>query len=147
MCHNLFVAGRVDGFGGCVMPNNQKGSCLPLKDCVGLNALTEKKKLSIADRLFLRRSRCGYIGSSPLVCCQEKREIATRFDGSPLQFDDLPSDCGSKQLNHNVPLALIVGGTATQIHDSPWLVLLQYENRMFTLRIQFQFIQQFQSRF
>ncbi|XP_055323303.1 serine protease easter-like [Sitodiplosis mosellana] len=119
--------GHTDGFGECWMPNNRKGLCLPLKDCSALNVLANKKRLRIADRLFLKRSLCGHIGLTPLVCCPKAENITTRFDGSPLKIDDLPTDCGRLHLNHNLRLEYIIGGKEARIYDSPWLTLLRYE--------------------
>lgn len=123
-----------DGFGECWMPNYRKGLCLPLKDCSPLNALANKKRLRMADRLFLKRSLCGHIGLTPLVCCPTVENITTRFDGSPLTLDDLPTDCGKIHLNHNLRLEYIVGGNEARIYDSPWLTLLEYEKSVFFIR-------------
>lgn len=112
------------------MPNNQNGQCLPLKKCSILTELVNKKRLSIADRLFLARSRCGYIGRSPLVCCPPSKNITTRLSGSPIQIKDLPIDCGRIQSFHNQPMDYIVGGKESRIFDSPWLALLQYDKCM-----------------
>lgn len=125
---NILKTGTV-GFGECWMLNNQRGSCLPLKECPILNAMASKRRLRIADRLFLKRSRCGYVGGMPLVCCQQPKNIESRSNGSPLEIDDLPSDCGKVHLNHNLQMDYIVGGKEAKIYDSPWLALLQYEKR------------------
>lgn len=116
------------------MPSNQKGRCVPLKDCRILMELANKKRLSVADRQFLIRSRCGHIGRSPLVCCakkqkQEKKHVAARITGSPIHLDDLPSDCGRIEVNfnRNSYVQYIVGGEESRIIDSPWLALLQYQ--------------------
>lgn len=122
---------HTNGFGECWMPNNQKGLCLPLKDCPNLNALANKRHLRIADRLYLKRSRCGYVGLMPLVCCVQPDNIKTRFNGSPLGIDDLPSDCGRIQSTQNLLMDYIVGGKEARIYDSPWLTLLQYKKRTF----------------
>lgn len=101
--------------------------------------LANKKHLSLADRHFLRRSRCGYIGRSPLVCCvkqqQKTEEIAAWLSGSPIHLDDLSTDCGQADdiFNQNsyVVEYFIVGGGESRIGDSPWLALLQYQKSMF----------------
>lgn len=111
------------------MPSNQKGLCLPLKECPVLNGLASKSHLRLADRLFLKRSRCGYIGRSPLVCCPKPDNLSTRSSGSQFQIDDLPSDCGRVQFNHSLQSDYIVGGTEAKIYDSPWLALLRYQKR------------------
>lgn len=116
----------MEGFGDCLMPNNQIGLCIPLKDCSILNALAKKKRLRTADRRYLQKSQCGYLNLTPLVCCP-------RADGSPLRIDDLPTDCG--RLHHDYIEYLIVGGVEAKIYDSPWLALLQYEKCM-SIRIQ-----------
>lgn len=118
--------GYVDGFGRCWMPNNLNGLCVPLRECPGLNALANKKHISLADRLFLRRSRCGYIGRSPLVCCPQPDKIVPRLNGGPFQVDDLPNDCGKIHMNRHLYSDYIVGGTESRIFDSPWLALLEY---------------------
>lgn len=136
------------GFGDCIMPSNQKGVCLPLKDCPNLNRLANKKHLSLADRHFLRRSRCGHIGRSPLVCCSPQKQhqphqIAARLNGSPIHLEfDLPKDCGQTEdvfgQDSYVVEYLIVGGKESRIGDSPWLALLQYQKRM--IKISFKLI-------
>lgn len=134
-----------DGFGDCIMPSNKKGICLPLKDCPNLNELANKKHLTSADRHFLRRSRCGHIGRSPLVCCapqqkqkpqqQKSQEMAARLSGSPIHLNDLPNDCGQTEDVFNqdsyVVEFFIVGGEESRIGDSPWVALLQYQKSMF----------------
>lgn len=108
------------------MPNNEDGQCLPLKRCPMLNQLINKKRMTIVDRQILMRSKCGYIGRSPLVCCQLQNEnITTRLNGSPLQIEDLPVDCGRIQSHHDLTTDFIVGGEESRIFDSPWLALLQ----------------------
>lgn len=114
------------------MPGNQKGICVPLIDCDFLNALISKKMMTKADRVFLRRSRCGHINTSPFVCCPKSETVQSRFDGAPLEIDDLPSDCGQLHQNHEFR---IVGGTEARIFDSPWLALLQYKKRKYPVII------------
>lgn len=123
---------RTDGFGDCLMPNNQHGLCVPLRKCSMLAHLANKKRLSIADRLFLLRSQCGYIGYMPLVCCPQSKEdhLVTRLSGSPFLIEDLPMDCGRVQANHSLPMDFIVGGKESRIFDSPWLALLKYTKCM-----------------
>lgn len=117
------------------MPNNQRGICVLLKDCPMLNALANKHRLRLTDRLFLKRSRCGYINRSPLVCCSKSETITPRLNGSPLKLDDLPTDCGRIQFNQSLQLDYIVGGTKAKIYDSPWMALLQYEKCMLNLNV------------
>lgn len=109
------------------MPNNRKGLCVPLKDCPDLKILASKKRLRTADRLYLNQSRCGLIGRSPLVCCPKVDNIRSRSNGAPFEITDLPNDCGRQQLNQNVHINYIVGGTEAKIYDSPWLALLEYK--------------------
>lgn len=105
------------------MPNNRHGSCLPLNQCPPLLKIAKKRKVTIAERGFLKRSRCGYIGISPLVCC-------IRIDSSAsFRIDDLPMNCGRTELKQNILEERIVGGYTTHIYDSPWLALLRYEKR------------------
>lgn len=136
------------------MPSNQAGVCLPLKHCPNLNKLANRKHLSSADRQFLKRSFCGRVGRTPLVCCsqpkeqqppkkqqqlqpqtQQSQQFAARLSGSPIQKDDLPKDCGQTEDIFNQDAYsieyLIVGGKESRIGDSPWLALLQYEKRKF----------------
>lgn len=116
------------------MPSNRKGLCLPLKDCPNLMELAKKKHLSTANRQFLKRSSCGHIGRTPLVCCaqQQKPQVAARLSGSPLHLDDLINlDCGQTEEVFNrdyfYVVEYIVGGKESRIGDSPWLALLQYK--------------------
>lgn len=120
------------------MPSNKKGICLPLRDCRSLNELASKKYVSIADRQFLKRSSCGHIGRTPLVCCakqqqQQRQQVTARLSGSPLHLDDLPNDCGQTEeifnRNNFYVVEYIVGGKESRIGDSPWLALLQYRKR------------------
>lgn len=98
--------------------------------------LANKKRLSLADRHFLRRSRCGHIGRSPLVCCAQQQKpkpqqiVATRLNGSPIHLGDLPNDCGQTEDLFNQDsyvVERIVGGKESRIGDSPWAALLQYQ--------------------
>lgn len=121
------------------MPSSRTGQCVQLNQCQPLWQIASKKRITIAERLFLRRSRCGFIGVSPLVCCgggvvgvnkpADEPEKVVRVDGSPFLIDDLPSNCGQVQKIPDSKLALIVGGGLTQINDSPWLTLLRYAKR------------------
>lgn len=126
------------------MPSNQAGICLPLKRCPNLNKLANRKHSSLADRNFLRRSLCGHIGRTPLVCCsqqkqqqqtQQPEQIAARSSGSPIHLNDFPKDCGrTEEVFHQDAYAieyLVVGGEESRIGDLPWLALLQYEKCMF----------------
>lgn len=96
--------------------------------------LANKKYVSMADRQFLKRSSCGHIGRTPLVCCaqqQQQQQVAARLSGSPLRLDDLPNDCGQTEeifsRDYFYVVEYIVGGKESRIGDSPWLALLQYK--------------------
>lgn len=119
------------------MPNNRVGTCVPLRECPSLHALASKRRVTLADRIYLRRSRCGHIGRSPLVCCSQSNVKGKgRADGSPILANDLPQpgECGTVQVDSSARINyLVVGGKPTKIYDSPWLALLQYEKRTLIL--------------
>lgn len=115
--------------------------------------------MSSVEELHVKRSLCGYIPRSPLVCCpksapelanhttsttkaeKSKPESPIRFDLEPTSSSRLitvselpqPGECGTID---EVISGLIVGGKQADVYDSPWMALLQYKKRK---KIIFQF--------
>lgn len=118
------------------MANNQIGICLPLRQCSTLFPLASKRFITYADRIYLRRRRCGYFGKSQLVCCSQVTATTKRTEranGSPISPDDLPQPgkCGTIEFQKGSELnSLIIGGNQAKIYDSPWVALLHYAKRM-----------------
>lgn len=76
-----------------------------------------------SDREYLKRSHCGSIGRTPLICCLTRSIVSDR---PPIRPNILPAMCGQSQVKQKVPVHLIVGGKNSRIVDSPWLVRLEY---------------------
>lgn len=73
----------------CQTPEGTSGSCISIKSCEPLVQLLRTRSNDPDTRNFLRRSVCGYTGSTPLVCCPETRSpVATteeaRANTSPI---------------------------------------------------------------
>ncbi len=54
------------------------GKCIYARNCVPIVQILEKRPLSVADRIYLARSQCGYRNNQPLVCCQQDYTPATK---------------------------------------------------------------------
>lgn len=53
----------------CTTPKKLTGNCINLKDCKLLRNLLETQRTNETIANFLRKSRCGYEGKFPKVCC------------------------------------------------------------------------------
>ncbi|CAD6997589.1 unnamed protein product [Ceratitis capitata] len=95
----------------CETPDGREGKCISIRECGSLLPLI-KDNLSTNEQNFITRSVCGQNGYR--VCCP---------DPAPSNRGDLPSPskCGKIRLTER-----IFGGTATDIDEFPWTVLLIY---------------------
>ncbi|XP_059044971.1 phenoloxidase-activating enzyme-like [Achroia grisella] len=55
----------------CYTPSGGKGQCVSLLDCPALVVVINKENRTEEDVQFLRKSKCGYEGQIPKVCCPE----------------------------------------------------------------------------
>lgn len=134
MKYNFNFSDYNQAFGECRMPNNAIGNCVPLMRCEALYSLLMKIPLTFSDQMYLKRSQCGFIAKSPLVCCPpliEPKFISDHLEGNALTIDDLPKpgQCGTLGIRSSVTVGLIVGGEQAKIFESPWMALLEYVKR------------------
>ena len=54
-------------YGSCFTPNGEKGLCINLKQCNELYNLLQKTPLFEDEKLFLRKSQCGWNNGDVLV--------------------------------------------------------------------------------
>lgn len=59
----------------CITPKKLNGTCINLKDCMLLKNLLVTQRQNITVATFLKKSRCGYEGKFPKVCCPSNTTI------------------------------------------------------------------------
>lgn len=107
----------------CTTPDQIRGSCIPLNSCTRLYNIIAATPLSNSNRVFLQQSQCGYAGGQVLVCCAPVATPAGGGNGANLLPQ--PGVCGTGTEDR------ILGGTATNIDEFPWMVLLEFTKRLF----------------
>ena len=125
LVHHFFMI-----FVACKTPNHKIGYCVSLYDCKSILALLQGRVISQLERQFILDSKCeGGSGRAPYVCCsnQELRPTtpATSVPSRNVTFllpDPAKYDCGT------VFAIRIYGGDDSDIGESPWLALLEYQN-------------------
>ncbi|KAF4532182.1 hypothetical protein B566_EDAN002244 [Ephemera danica] len=128
---HLSLAQRPPGT-ACQTPDNQAGTCVVLSDCGPMwSALLQRRRVinNYPAVEYLRRSQCGFVGNSPVICCP-KEDIAKGVSagGSEAIKDHpgvslLPKSCGHALTDY------IVGGSVAQLGEHPWLAGLEYQTR------------------
>lgn len=53
----------------CRTPLSQPGECISLLDCEQLYNILKRRPISSSNADLLRRSQCGFVGTTPKVCC------------------------------------------------------------------------------
>lgn len=102
-----------------------------------------------SDLVYLKRSTCGYVEQTPIVCCPYNNDGSafnssgfggrdqpdqatttttadssqTRTSGSSVGVDLLPAKCGQDLSSR------IVGGNFTELDEFPWTVILEFKHR------------------
>lgn len=128
-------------YGECLTPRSERSVCVSLMECGDLYNILTKVPLNENDKIYLRRSQCGYAQNSVLVCCppQSVPRVSTSqpftstnrnppVDQGPPFTDNRngvvelpqPGVCGTGSTNR------IYGGNLTKIDEFPWMVLLEY---------------------
>ncbi|XP_011193844.2 serine protease easter [Zeugodacus cucurbitae] len=69
-----------ESYGACETPNGATGECMLIQKCTELYNTAIKSNLEEAEILFLRRSRCGELGKSILVCCPRSQQVKPETD-------------------------------------------------------------------
>lgn len=64
-------------FKACVTPNNENGTCVPLRNCSSLMKMTQVPEVSAETKAFLRKSICQKTNQQIIVCCP--LETGTNF--------------------------------------------------------------------
>lgn len=59
----------VQGQLSCFTPGGERGQCISVLNCLSLVTIINKKDRTQQDIDFLRKSKCGYVGKTPKVCC------------------------------------------------------------------------------
>lgn len=146
MCPKLFLfcvlnliyisVGQVQEDTPCYTPNDEYGLCINIKKCDVLIELLKTGSANETVRHFLRSSTCGFIGTTPLVCCPPKPKTSRILgDGNSATSSEntsngnqvtLPSfpDCGSSRKGNT----RVVGGMPASLGAYPWIVALGYRN-------------------
>lgn len=116
----------------CRTPLSQPGECISLLDCEQLYNILKKRPISSSNADLLRRSQCGFVGTTPKVCCptgissssSTTTTEATRIEaGGAIQSNLLPTTdvCGTSTSDR------IYGGEKAQLDEFPWMTLVEYE--------------------
>lgn len=95
-----------------------------MNTCTRLYNIIATTPLSNSNREFLQRSQCGYAGGQVLVCCAPAASPVSG-NGNGANLLPQPGVCGSGTEDR------ILGGTATDIDEFPWMVLLEFSKRLF----------------
>lgn len=66
----------------CITPKKLNGTCINLKDCQLLKHLLETQRSNETIVAFLRKSRCGYEGKFPKVCCPSVTSNTSKSDNT-----------------------------------------------------------------
>ncbi|XP_054083133.1 phenoloxidase-activating enzyme isoform X2 [Zeugodacus cucurbitae] len=82
----VFGAVSAESYGACQTPNGALGECMLIQKCPELNDMV-KPNLEEAEMVFLRRSRCGDLGKSILVCCPRSQQARINI------LEEKPDDC------------------------------------------------------
>ncbi|XP_046402809.1 CLIP domain-containing serine protease 2-like [Ischnura elegans] len=112
----------------CINPVEDEGTCIDLSDCEAILRTLKVKPIPQEAMDFLRRSRCGFRGFHPLVCCPSGNKTANVSALRPLVTHDvthhpnlalLRTDiCGPEYWNQ------VVGNV--HLTELPWMALLEY---------------------
>lgn len=107
----------------CTTPSNQPGECIPLTKCAVLYAILKKRPISSANADLLRRSQCGFEGTTPKVCCPDENAPPPTPEPIGPDLNLLPDldVCGSGTQDR------IYGGEQAALDDYPWMALIEYE--------------------
>ncbi|XP_066245747.1 serine protease easter-like [Euwallacea similis] len=110
----------------CRTPLSQQGECISLLNCDSLYNILKTRPISSSDADFLRRSQCGFLGTTPKVCCPTGPVGSTTTQApinQGIQSDLLPTTdvCGTGTINR------IYGGEKAQLDEFPWMALVEYE--------------------
>lgn len=110
----------------CDTPLQTAGTCISIKSCDTLLNLLRTQSNNVEVRNYLRRSACGFVGTTPLVCCPRNETPApsgsgtteSGAEGTPTSTgravnQDLlrPPKCGFS----NVTTARVVGGIPAKL--------------------------------
>lgn len=101
-------------------PELKNGACIDLKVCGVLRTLLENQRHVESVRVLLQKSLCGFVGTSPQVCCPEEEMDTTtaepllNYNARPIANGTAPrpsvfpsrSACGTVHVNRD----RIVGG-------------------------------------
>jgi hypothetical protein len=116
-------------FLACTTPHRKLGYCVSLYDCKSILALLQSRVINQLERQFILDSQCeGGSGRSPHVCCfnsEPKQVTTTKSPPKNVNFllpDPAKYDCGT---TFGIR---IFGGDDSDIGESPWHALLEYQN-------------------
>jgi len=113
----------------CETPRRQEGECILLPNCAPLYSILKKRPISSANADLLKSSQCGFVGTTPKVCCPiggAPISTSTTTSPRPITGEDSPllpgnEICGTGTQDR------IYGGTKAQLDEFPWMALVEYE--------------------
>jgi len=136
----------------CINPEGQSGQCIVITQCPDLVKLLQARPISPQAEEYLRKARCGFEGVHSKVCCvlNDNNNGDNGGEGTdPKQPDrnEGGNNNNNNGGNHNnngggsvsSPLLpdtsvcgttladRIVGGTASQLGEFPWMALIEYQ--------------------
>lgn len=125
----------------CKDPKDKDGICIEILHCPHLSHILINRPISEKNRIFLKRSQCGYLDRVPYVCCadsevEESSELPETTSEQPKVVEESDWLVALKQKLPKPPVCglsvgdRIFGGEKTEIDDFPWVVLVQFDKRM-----------------
>ncbi|XP_020711472.2 CLIP domain-containing serine protease HP8-like isoform X1 [Athalia rosae] len=122
----------------CITTSRTQGSCIVLNECNALlNLLKGPRPLPPSILDTLKRSHCGFDGSTPKVCCPQVQQVPptppTQYTDDPTNVQpppDVTNHPNLRLLDHDkcgpITESKIFGGNKTAVLEFPWMALVAY---------------------
>ncbi|XP_055697810.1 CLIP domain-containing serine protease B10-like [Phlebotomus papatasi] len=128
----LSLLNQTNGQTPCETPNGNIGECISIYDCPAVLRLLLNSMMTPDTIEGLRKLQCsGEPNKGVFVCCEQSRvrmssdvrsnQIVTPSNN---RGNRISPRCGYERLGKR-----IIGGTVSNIKESPWMALLEYERK------------------
>ncbi|XP_055697813.1 CLIP domain-containing serine protease B9-like [Phlebotomus papatasi] len=128
----LSLMTQTNGQTSCETPNGNRGECISIHDCPALLRLLLNSMITPDTIKDLRKLQCSSgPNESSFVCCEQSK-VPMSLEVLPNQIVTPSSNQGNRISNRcafQLPIQDILGGTASPIYESPWMALLEYEQK------------------
>ncbi|XP_050312707.1 phenoloxidase-activating factor 1-like isoform X2 [Anthonomus grandis grandis] len=130
-CLNIgfLSAQNIGGF--CKTPSGESGKCISIYQCDPLLVLVRAPSRTQEQLQFLTSSRCGFQGTTPLVCCGSGiNKISTGSGDVPDDINFTPNSLIPNRQNCGIQFTdKIFNGESTQLDEFPWMGVIEYQTR------------------